>query len=104
MNIKLLLTGILFIGSTLYAQEKRILTLEECREMALTNNVDIQTGKLDIDAARQTQKEAFTKYFPSISAGAATYKADDDLIKGTIPPHTTLGHGNTNRDRNDERR
>lgn len=91
MNIKLLLTGILFIGSTLYAQEKRILTLEECREMALTNNVDIQTGKLDIDAARQTQKEAFTKYFPSISAGAATYKADDDLIKGTIPPIPPLG-------------
>ena len=59
--------------------------------MALKYNADIQTGKIDVEAARQTRKEAFTKYFPQISAGAATYKADDDLVKANIPDLTQLG-------------
>ena len=79
MNIKHLLLSLFLVGVTVVtpAQEKRILTLEECKDMALKYNADIQTGKIDVEAARQTRKEAFTKYFPQISAGAATYKADD---------------------------
>lgn len=93
MNFKYLLSGLILVGVTTVAtaQEKRILTLEECKEMALKYNADIQTNKIDIEAARQTQKEAFTKYFPKISAGAATYKADDNLIKATTPDLTQLG-------------
>lgn len=93
MNIKYLLSSLLFVGVTtvIPAQEKRILTLEECKEMASKYNADIQTGKIDIEAAKQTQKEVFTKYFPKISASAATYKADDDLIKVNIPDLTQMG-------------
>lgn len=93
MNIKYLLSCVFLIGATTVAsaQEKRILTLDECKERALKYNADIQTGKIDIEAARQTRKEAFTKYFPKISAGAATYKADDNLVKVDIPDLTQLG-------------
>ena len=93
MNIKYLLSCVFLIGATTAAsaQEKRILTLDECKERALKYNADIQTGKIDIEAARQTRKEAFTKYFPKISAGAATYKADDNLVKVDIPDLTQLG-------------
>lgn len=93
MNIKYLLSCVFLIGVTTAAsaQEKRILTLDECKERALKYNADIQTGKIDIEAARQTRKEAFTKYFPKISAGAATYKADDNLVKVDIPDLTQLG-------------
>ncbi len=93
MNIKHLLLSLFLVGVTVVtpAQEKRILTLEECKDMALKYNADIQTGKIDVEAARQTRKEAFTKYFPQISAGAATYKADDDLVKANIPDLTQLG-------------
>lgn len=93
MNIKYLLSCVFLIGATTAAsaREKRILTLDECKERALKYNADIQTGKIDIEAARQTRKEAFTKYFPQISAGAATYKADDNLVKVDIPDLTQLG-------------
>ena len=93
MNIKHLLLSLFLVGVTVVtpAQEKRILTLEECKDMALKYNADIQTGKIDVEAARQTRKEAFTKYFPQISAGAATYKADDDHVKANIPDLTQLG-------------
>lgn len=93
MNIKYLLSSLFLAGVTFVApaQERRVLTLEECKEMALKYNADIQTGKIDIEAARQTKKEAFTKYFPQISAGAVTYKADDDLVKANIPDLTQMG-------------
>lgn len=93
MNFKCLLVCVSFIGvtSVVPAQEKRILTLEECKEMALKYNADIQNGKIDIEAAKQTQKEAFTKYFPEISAGATTYRADDYLVTANIPDLTQLG-------------
>ncbi len=88
-----MLLSILFAGTILKvpAQEKRMLTLENCKELALKNNVDIQVGKMNVDAARQTSREAFTKYFPKVSAEAVTYKADDNLIKGTIPSIPSLG-------------
>lgn len=93
MNIKCLLSCVFLFGAAVVAsaQGKRILTLEECKDMALKYNAEIQTGKIDIEAARQTQKEAFAKYFPKISAGAATYKADDNLVKVNIPDLTQLG-------------
>lgn len=93
MKIRFLLLSILYAGATLGlpAQEKRVLTLETCKMLALKNNADIQTGKMDIEVAKQTRREVFTKYFPKVSAGAVTYKADDNLIKGTIPPIPPLG-------------
>lgn len=93
MNIKYLLSGIVLVGATMisWGQEKRVLTLEECKVMALKYNADMETGKMDVEAAKQTRKEEFTKYFPKISAGATTYKADDNLVKGTIPPIPPLG-------------
>lgn len=93
MNIKYLLSGIVLVGATMisWGQEKRVLTLEECKVMALKYNADMETGKMDVEAAKQTRKEAFTKYFPKILAGATTYKADDNLVKGTIPPIPPLG-------------
>ena len=93
MNIKFLLSTAFFavVLMTVNAQERRILNLEECKERALKNNAGIQTGKIDVEVAKQTKKEAFTKYFPQISAGAVTYKADDNLIKATVPPIPPLG-------------
>lgn len=93
MNFKYLLLGLILTGTATVtlAQEKRILTLEGCKKMALQYNADIKSGKIDVEAAKQTRKEAFTKYFPKISADAATYKADDDLVKANIPDLTQLG-------------
>lgn len=76
---------------TAVAQGKRVFNLDECKKMAVEYNVQIKNGKLDVESARQTRKEAFTKYFPKISASGSTYKADDNLIKTVIPPIPPLG-------------
>ena len=57
---------VLLLCVSVHAQE--IYTLEKCEELALKNNVKAQNSKLSIEAAERTKKEAFTKYFPSVSA------------------------------------
>jgi outer membrane protein TolC len=60
------------------AQE--IFSLEKCKEMALANNAKAQNAQLAIEAAQQTEKEAFTKYFPSVSATGMGFNATEGMI------------------------
>lgn len=57
--------------SVLPASPQEILTLERCKELALKNNAQMNNAELAIGIAEQQKKEAFTKYFPSVS-GMAT--------------------------------
>jgi outer membrane protein TolC len=76
--IALVLTLLLNMNS-IYAQ--RGLTLQESKRLTLENNTSIKNGKLEIEAAKQTRKAAFTAYFPSISAIGAMFEADDNLME-----------------------
>lgn len=71
MKIRFLILSILFVGtvSEVIAQEKRILTLEGCKEMALKNNVDMQTGRIDVAAAKQTQRMLSQNIFLRLRLG-----------------------------------
>jgi outer membrane protein len=60
------------------------LTLEQSRRLALENNVGIKNSRMETEAARQVKKAAFTKYFPTLSAGGASFKADQSLMDFTI--------------------
>ncbi len=66
---------------------QRVLTLEECVRLAKANNRTLQKAALDIRAAGEGQREAYTKYFPEISANVTAFQAFDKMLKGdgTIP-------------------
>ncbi|MDO4164719.1 MAG: TolC family protein [Bacteroides sp.] len=59
-------------------------TAEQCREMALKNNTLIKNAKNNVTGAEQTRKEAFTNYFPSISATGMGFNADKGVAKLAI--------------------
>lgn len=59
-------------------------TLEQCIGMALKNNYSLKNSRLDYEAAGQTKKEAFTNYFPSVSATGMTFRATEYLIDENI--------------------
>ena len=63
------------------------LTLEQCLERAKQNNYELRTAALEIEAASEQQKEAFTNYFPRISANVMAFRCFDELVKadGTYP-------------------
>jgi len=68
--------------SILSAQNKY--TLEECRELALKNNIKIRSAKIDIESAQAQENDAKAAYFPTVMGGATYFHATDDIMKEKI--------------------
>lgn len=51
-----------------YASAQQTLTLEECRNLAIQNNKELQISGQKVKVADEERKAAFTKYFPQLSA------------------------------------
>lgn len=71
----LLLTALAFGASA------QSLTLDECHRAAIEHNHTIKNNRLEIEAARQTRREAFTKYFPQIAAQGMVFQAQHGLAQ-----------------------
>ena len=61
-------------------------SLQQLKDSALKNNIAIRDAQNAIDAAQQQRKEAFTKYFPNISANGGWFNANKNIISRTISP------------------
>lgn len=57
------------------------LSLQECRDMALATNAKLRTASNAVDAAEETRREAFTKYFPEVSASGMAFRANRNIIE-----------------------
>ena len=56
-------------------------TLEQLKDSALQNNIAIRNAKHSIDAAQQQRKEAFTKYFPTVSGTGLWFNANKGMAQ-----------------------
>lgn len=61
------------------------LSLDQSKQLALQNNIQIKNGNLEIEASGQIKKAAFTNYFPKVSATAMTFRFNDPLVKFNMP-------------------
>lgn len=59
---------VLFLISPLQARAQRVLTLDECRALALENNKQMQVSRVKQSIAENLRKSARTKYLPRVSA------------------------------------
>ena len=59
-------------------------TLDELKKLATDSSAEMLTARNNIEAARHQKKEAFTNYFPQISATAFAFKSSDDMVKMDI--------------------
>ncbi len=70
------------------------LTLDECRAAAAEHNRTLRDGRLDLEAALQTRREALTGYFPQVSASGGVFQAQHGLVQAdfgmTIPQLGTM--------------
>lgn len=57
------------------------LTLDECRAAAEEHNRTLKNSRLGLDAALQTRREAFTTYFPQVSASGGVFQAQHGLVQ-----------------------
>lgn len=68
-----------------------LLTLEQCKQMALSNNAVMRAADNELRMAKETGKEAFTKYFPEVSAGVSAFRTNHDMIQYNVLDLFTLG-------------
>ena len=61
--------------------EAQTYSLQQLKDSALHNNIAMRTARLDIDAAQQQRKEAFTNYFPNISGTGLWFNANKGMAK-----------------------
>ena len=74
---------LLFAASALPAGAQT-LTLDECRAAAAEHNRTLQNSRYDLEAALQTRREAFTGYFPQVSATGLRPMASSTLSHRTF--------------------
>jgi multidrug efflux pump subunit AcrB/outer membrane protein TolC len=67
------------------AAQTRAMTLQECKNLAVQNNVKIKNAGLELQSATEERKAAFTGYFPKISASGNYVKFDGPMVKMNIP-------------------
>ena len=65
-------------------------TLEQIKDSALRNNVAIRSAKYGVEAAQQQRKEAFTKYFPTVSGTGLWFNANKGMAQTTINPSESI--------------
>lgn len=68
-----------------------VFTLEQCRSLALRNNAGMRMSARDLEAATELRREAFTKYFPEVSASATAFWANRDMLQYDVLDLFTLG-------------
>lgn len=85
-----ILTMVLSLAATTITAQ-RVMTIDQCVSDALLNNVKMKNAGNDVEAARQAKKQAFTKYFPTVSATGMGFMADDELLQMSLGEGMGMG-------------
>ena len=80
--------GLLAVGSA----RAEVLTLEQCRQMALENNKAIRMASAEKQAAYYQRKSAFTNYLPKISAAGGYMFTSEEISLLNDEQKQTLPH------------
>ena len=73
----------LLLADTLCAQPRQ-LSLQECQELALANNVKMKNARLEVDMAKADRQANISKFFPSIQATGIGFIADKGVLGGKL--------------------
>ena len=74
----------LFASLPLSAQPRY--TLSQIVDSARQNNIALRSARQNIDAAQEQRKEAFTKYFPSVSGTGVWFNANRSMAQMNMNP------------------
>ena len=76
-----MIVGELAMGLPVSAQENRKYTLDECIAEAVKNNLTLRNADNQIAMSSEQRKEAFTKYFPTVSATGGGFISNQGLMQ-----------------------
>ena len=72
------------------AKGQKKLNLSDCLSLALENNIRIKNARLEIEGAKDTQREIFTRFFPNVSAMGGTFWANKGILETELMPGIDL--------------
>lgn len=75
---KLIVIVCLLLSVSAFAQQR--LSIQDCIDMVLENNIELKNSQLEIDKARATKNEARAEYFPTVSAHALAFDALNPML------------------------
>ncbi len=90
MKNKLIITLLLLNVQWSMVHAQRVMTLEECVEAARKGNTTAKDALNDILMAKEQQKYARSKYFPTLTASALHFESSDFLAKYRILDQETI--------------
>ncbi|MDR1225600.1 MAG: TolC family protein [Prevotellaceae bacterium] len=79
-----IITVLILLLTVYQVRAQEVYTLEKCKQMAIENNAKAKNSRLAVEAATQTKKEAFTRYFPEISATGIGMMNEKPLLTTTV--------------------
>lgn len=94
MKNKLIITLLLLNVQWSMVHAQRVMTLEECVEAARKGNTTAKDALNDILMAKEQQKYARSKYFPTLAASALHFESSDYLAKYSILDEETINEIN----------
>lgn len=74
----------LFLMISVSGSAQQAYSLAQCKKLALENNARMKNARLEVSSAQQTKEEAFTNFFPSLSASALGYNANQPLVEANL--------------------
>ena len=83
-NVSKVTSILLFYLFTFLPLTAQTYSLQQLKDSALHNNFAIRKARFDISAAQQQRREAFTKYFPNVSATGLWFNANKGMAQTTI--------------------
>ena len=72
------------------AFSQQILTIDDCHKLALSNNYSLKVSQNNVIAAKEEQRQAFTSYFPVVSATGVAFQADKGMAELSVTPDMSL--------------
>lgn len=82
--ISMALAAVALAASAQETPSDTILSLEQCTDLAVRYNSSLKNARNNTDMASLTRKEAFTKYFPEISAMGMGFMANHGMMQYDI--------------------
>jgi outer membrane protein TolC len=77
--MKRVLSFILLFGLALSSYAQRILNLDSCRALALSNNKELRIAQEKVNAAHYQQKAAFTNFLPKIDVTGSYMRTQKEI-------------------------
>ena len=89
--MKKLICGILMLGTIAGVYGQKVMSLEECRLLALENNKKLKMADEQINAAKAKKEEAFTKYLPALDAMGTYMRNQKEINLLSEDAHLPVG-------------